>query len=72
MKVLILENCFKPDGSKSPDILRRNDYHELADDQAQTLIEKGWAVEKEAAADAKDEAPQAGDAPKKGKKAKGE
>lgn len=81
MKVLILENSFKPDGSKSPDILRRNECHDLPDEQGEMLIERGWAVNAKDARPPKEE-PRAeeepkneaanDEAPKRGRKPKGE
>ena len=44
MKILMLKNAFKPDGSKAPTILKRNTFHDIPDDQAKILIEKEYAV----------------------------
>lgn len=45
MKVLMLKNAFRPDGSPAPSILKRAESYDLPDDQAQILIERGSAVD---------------------------
>lgn len=71
MRVQILKNCFKPEVARSKTILKKDSIVELPDDQAQHLIQKGYAVELKvvkAAEKPADDEPKAPDEPKKGKK----
>ncbi|QDT46170.1 hypothetical protein Pan258_01870 [Symmachiella dynata] len=45
MKIDILKNCFRRDGSKAPSILKRNTLHDLPDKEAKALIDLGYAAE---------------------------
>ena len=45
MKIVILKNCFRPDGSSAPTIFKRDSLQDIPDDQAKILIEKKVAVE---------------------------
>ncbi len=64
MRVQILRNAFEPNGSKAPTILKKGSAHELPDDQAKTLIDRGLAAEITAGSEEKES--------KKGKKGKKE
>lgn len=45
MKIELLKNAFKPDGSKAPTILRKGEITDVTDEEGKTLVEKGYAVE---------------------------
>lgn len=45
MKVQLLKNAFRPDGSKTPDILKKGTVVDLPTEQAEKLIGKGVAAD---------------------------
>jgi hypothetical protein len=45
MKLEMLKNAFKPDGSRSPTMLRKGTVVDVADEHAESLIDRGYAVE---------------------------
>lgn len=57
MQIKIIENCYPPVRSETPSILMKGSLVELDADDAQQLIDKGYAVELKPAKPAKSETP---------------
>ena len=47
MRIHIVQSCFQPNGAKVPNILKLGTEHDLSDEQAKILLDKGYAVKVE-------------------------